>query len=539
MYTYRIHTWSYILSGAARAARRVRRPWPRGCVSSSCCRDMTHEKAAMALLLAALTLMTGAQADDADRYLGMSRADLDFWDRAGSGRTCDHAEDCCHHDRSCANEAACTARGCCWDPHGRANWCSGTPHVCDSDDQCGGHGRCNTEHMCECDAGFEGVSCGDTAVEVVHVVQSCHLDVGFDGTITMVLNEYFTKYIPSAIATAKQMRADASLPTAWRSNFMLQAYYVSLYLDCPQNLGLACPNATAVSEFKIAAAQGDIHWHAFPHNAELEMGNPTLLEAGINLTHSIDASLGLPPKRVLSQRDVPGVSRAAIPVLKRAGVRAISVGVNTASMYPRVPKIFRWQDEQSGEEVFAMWHSRGYGGYTVSEAVRVKGLSHVLVTDWNGDNQGPSTAATIKERLQKIQDEFPNATVVVSTFDNFTSLLEVVDIKENIPIIKQEIADTWIYGTPSDPVKQSTMRAMMRAWAAYDLAGGAHDPVFLNASRFLVKSIEHTWGDHVELGKFQLADSWENQHFQKDRDSTRFKGCRPVCATSGKQGFAC
>ena len=31
------------------------------------------------------------------------------------------------------------------------------------------------------------------------------------------------------------------------------------------------------------------------------MGNPTLLEAGINLTHSIDASLGLPPKRVLSQ----------------------------------------------------------------------------------------------------------------------------------------------------------------------------------------------------------------------------------------------
>ncbi len=26
---------------------------------------------------------------------------------------------------------------------------------------------------------------------------------------------------------------------------------------------------------------------------------------------------------------------------------------------------------------------------------------------------------------------------------------------------------------------------------------------------------------------------------QKDRDGTRFKGCRPVCATSGKQGFAC
>jgi hypothetical protein len=193
---------------------------------------------------------------------------------------------------------------------------------------------------------------------------------------------------------------------------MLQSYYVSLYLDCPPSLGLMCPNSTAVAEFKAAAVRGDIHWHAFPHNAELEMGSPMLLEAGINLTHRIDASLGLAPKRVLSQRDVPGISRAAIPVLKRAGVRAISVGVNTASMYPRVPKIFRWKDENSATEIFAMWHSRGYGGYSVSEAVRVKGLSHVLVTDWNGDNQGPSNPATIKTRLQAIQKEFPNAVSV-------------------------------------------------------------------------------------------------------------------------------
>ena len=33
---------------------------------------------------------------------------------------------------------------------------------------------------------------------------------------------------------------------------------------------------------------------------------------------------------------------------------------------------------------------------------------------------------------------------------------------------------------------------MMRAWASYNAAAGAHDAVYLNASRFLVKSIEHT-----------------------------------------------
>ena len=81
--------------------------------------------------------------------------------------------------------------------------------------------------------------------------------------------------------------------------------------------------------------------------------------------------------------------------------------------------------------------------------------------------------------------------------------------------------DTWIYGTPSDPIKQATMRASMRAWAAYNAAGGTKDAVYLNATRLLVKSIEHTWGDHVELGAWQLASSWTNQHFEEDRHSSK------------------
>lgn len=50
-------------------------------------------------------------------------------------------------------------------------------------------------------------------------------------------------------------------------------------------------------------------------------------------------------------------------------------------MYPRVPRVFRWRDPISSEEVIAMWHARGYGGYGKSEAVVVPGFSHALVTD--------------------------------------------------------------------------------------------------------------------------------------------------------------
>lgn len=161
---------------------------------------------------------------------------------------------------------------------------------------------------------------------------------------------------------------------------------------------------------------------------------------------------------------------------------------------------------------------QGYGGYSVSEAVEVAGLDHVMVTAWNGDNQGPSTSAELVKQFKAIAKEFPGAAVFASSFDNFTSLLDAVN--ESIPVLTQEIGDTWIYGTPSDPVKQATMRASMRAWSQYNAAGGAKDAVYLNATRLLVKSIEHTWGDHVELGAWQLASSWTNTQFESDRHSS-------------------
>ena len=110
------------------------------------------------------------------------------------------------------------------------------------------------------------------------------------------------------------------------------------------------------------------------------------------------------------------------------------------------------------------------GGHSVDEAVRVPGFDQVLLTDWNGDNQGPSDAATLEKLFKAISAQWPGAAVFASTFDNFTSQLE--PFRQRIPVLTQEIGDTWIYGTPSDPIKHATMRASMRAWADYAADGG-------------------------------------------------------------------
>ena len=258
-----------------------------------------------------------------------------------------------------------------------------------------------------------------SGINTVHVVQSCHLDIGFTDTIVNVVNTYFDEHIPAAIATGKAMRnstkpswhaevgalsrgndrpswprnttVDAAKaacddddgcvgftyrnvphpikniylkgsgagdtsnknwtrwskpiapgPPGWRLRFTMQAWYLTLYLNCPPGLGLHCPNATAKSALRAAVAAGDVTYHAFPHNAELEAGSAGVITHGLRLTHALDAALGVPPKTVLSQRDVPGLTRAMIPLLKAEGILAVSVGVNGASMYPRVPRIFRW-----------------------------------------------------------------------------------------------------------------------------------------------------------------------------------------------------
>jgi len=57
----------------------------------------------------------------------------------------------------------------------------------------------------------------------------------------------------------------------------------------------------AAQAFKKAVQQGDIWWHAMPHNAELEFMDRSMLQANIQLTHELDKAFGLPPKITMSQ----------------------------------------------------------------------------------------------------------------------------------------------------------------------------------------------------------------------------------------------
>ncbi|EDQ89119.1 uncharacterized protein MONBRDRAFT_25732 [Monosiga brevicollis MX1] len=317
----------------------------------------------------------------------------------------------------------------------------------------------------------------------VHVVQTCHLDVGFADTAAHELDNY-KKYLLEAKTTAEWFQQH---PPGHGEGlvFTTHPYIVSLLLDCPPGMGFTCPTPTEQDQIRAALRNGDVVMQAFPHNSETATFSSAFFEEALQLGKRLSVQLNISSPLVMTQRDVPGATRGMIPLLAR---------------------------NDSRTEVLATVHPYGYGGITLEDCIVLDGLSHALCPDYNNDNAGPWSVDQIQDHWASLRSEFTNATVLPSSFDAFFRLLD--PIRAQLPIVEDEIGDTWIYGVPSDPVKNTQYREMLRAWEDCQSHGqcNASDPILLNFTRLLLKNPEHTWGGDV---KNVLGDvtNWDNTAF--------------------------
>ena len=87
------------------------------------------------------------------------------------------------------------------------------------------------------------------------------------------------------------------------------------------------------------------------------------------------------------------------------------------------------------------------------------------------------------------------------TAANLTDIANAVEpYRERLPVVTQEIGDTWISGVPSDPLKVARYLEVARLrsqWIGSGKfqAGDATDRAFL--SGFLLE-VEHTWGADIK-----------------------------------------
>ncbi|XP_062571302.1 uncharacterized protein LOC134233351 [Saccostrea cucullata] len=379
-----------------------------------------------------------------------------------------------------------------------------------------------------------------TNVKLVHVIFMNHLDVGYDGIspevgfINNILNKYFHEYFPRAVNLSVQLRAGE-----YAENFVYTTHpwLVSLFLDCPESfkltdIPLLCPNETEKEYFEAAIKRGDITWHAGPMNMQPENMNSLLFQMSLNMSFDLDKRFGITRLfPTLSQRDVPGLTQAVIPSLVQRGVSAVSVGVNPGTSPPAVPQLFRWSFESN--EVLATWHPGGYplgpgpnparpGGLSTKDCVVLPGFEHALCFAFIQDNGGPPIdVLEILSNYEILRKEFPNAKIKGSTFEDYFA--EVDKIRNHLPIIRQEVGDTWIQGISSDPVKMAHYRAISETMSDCVISGACNisDPSIVSAARLLIKLPEHTWGlpgvgDNV---------NWSNPQFNIARRGENFRNC--------------
>ncbi|MFH1176030.1 MAG: DUF5054 domain-containing protein, partial [Acidobacteriota bacterium] len=122
------------------------------------------------------------------------------------------------------------------------------------------------------------------------------------------------------------------------------------------------------------------------------------------------------------------------------------------------------------------------------------GMEDALAFGHSSDNLGPQTLEQVTGIFHHLQAAHPRAEVFASTLNAFAEKL--APIRSTLPVVTQEIGDTWIHGIGSDPLKVSQFRELLRLrdeWLASspDLRHEAHFDAF---QRRLLLVPEHTWG---------------------------------------------
>jgi hypothetical protein len=314
----------------------------------------------------------------------------------------------------------------------------------------------------------------DPGVRRVLVVFKCHLDVGFTDTQAAVMRKYFDIYYPQAVQTGAALRRAGGDRYTWTTGSWLLYEYLE--------------QATAEQRraMEQAIIGGDISWHALPFSWQTEMLDRSMIEGALGFSRSLDTRFG--HKTIAAKMtDVPGHTRGIIAPLAAAGISMLDIGVNGASTPPNVPDVFLWKTD--GSTLPMIYHHHDYGGTVV-----LPNTDTAFSMEMHGDNAGPHSPEEIQAIYTRLRQQFPNATVTAATLSDVAAAL--APVRDKLPIVTDEIGDTWIYGIPSDPPKVARYREaarMRREWIARKQleVGGDVDRALL---RRMTLSVEHTWG---------------------------------------------
>lgn len=340
----------------------------------------------------------------------------------------------------------------------------------------------------------------------VIVVSKTHLDLGFTDFAGVVHDTYINTYIPNAISLARQMNTPDKKKFVWTTgSWIIKEALVQGTDEQKENL-------------KQALIRGDIVAHALPFTTHTELLDEDTMEYGLSIVDKLDELRGR--KTVAAKMtDVPGHTKALVPMLYKHGIKLLHIGVNGASALAEVPPCFLWKCDDA--EIVVIY-SGDYGG-----AFQCELTDEILYFDHTLDNRGAPSPEKIESKLKSVSAKYPGYEVEAGTMDDIADILW--EKRDKLPIVTDELGDTWIHGSAADPYKSAALRtliALKNAWLT-DGTMSKDSKEYRDFADCLLCIAEHTCG--MDMKKF-FAD-YENylkSDFQRARKADKVEIKHPM-----------
>lgn len=316
-------------------------------------------------------------------------------------------------------------------------------------------------------------------IKHILVIFKTHLDIGFTDTSENIKNKYIHEYLPNAIKIGYELR-NTNRKFVWTTGSWL------IYEALKEDKGSL---ASAIED-------GIISWHALPFTTHTEIMSTELFTYGLSLSKELDQKFG---KKTIAGKmtDVPGHTIGIVPILETHGVEMLHIGVNPATPVPAVPEIFKWKCEDKSIIVI---YQGDYGQ-------RLQIEDTLVVFAHTGDNIGPQSAQEVINIYNELEKEYPGCDIQAGTLND---LAQKVKQLQNLPIIENEIGDTWIHGIQTDPKKISLFLDAQRK-----ISKQAYCGIDLTDSLLMVP--EHTWGKDIKK-YYSRTDNYLPEKFAQTAD---------------------
>ena len=384
----------------------------------------------------------------------------------------------------------------------------------------------------------------DSSLKTIHLVYMTHLDVGFTDTARNVCDTYFNVHFPKAMETAAALR---KLGGEERFVYTEFPWLIHEYLTGAAGCAHQARTPEQIANFTAAIEAGDISWHAMSLNMLTEMSDSNHFDWSLGNKDTLNRMLGKKNGMLFGKlTDVTGMSISVVPYLAKHGIQAVHVGYNTVCMFPDVPAVFRWQHEETGAEVLAIFEDN-YGS-----SIRVSAAADTaLVFMYTFDNGLPPKADDVIDFWTVLRKKYPAANInTVSPLDEYASVLS--RIRSTLPNISMEIGDSWLYAAPADPYRISAYRTATKAIKDAVASGliGGDNPALENYRYRLMKPMEHNWG--LDVFNPSLHDltkiNWSNKEFYAVKNTSDYRRleqewhdqnefCKPLKKNLTQPGF--